>query len=386
MNIPKSIGFPRMRHETGEKRVFLPEFIHHLAKLGVQIYIEEGYGSRSGFIYEDYKRANPNIHRCSREEAFQKDVSLILRSPKPDEFSLVKRGSTLIAMLHYPTRPIRVARLKKLGIQAISLDSIANDNNIRLVENMKAVAWNGLEAAFDWLEKCCPGLVMSDQKPLHVLIIGTGMVGKHAVEAATKMGNIERNNDHMAANGPGVVALAIGRNVASNAATMEMLLMQADILVDASQRRDTSKPVIPNEWIACLPEHAVIVDLAVDPYTLEADPPVVRGVEGIPQGNLDQYVFHPDDPKWDSLVHKSIPSKHRRTTVTCYSWPGVHPEACMHHYARQLEPLLYHLFTKGYDGLSINGDYFERALYRGTLKAWLQGEADAAAAAKKGSE
>jgi hypothetical protein len=58
----------------------------------------------------------------------------------------------------------------------------------------------------------------------------------------------------------------------------------------------------------------------------------------------------------------------------------------MHHYARQLEPLLYHLFTKGYDGLSIHGDYFERALYRGTLKAWLQGEADAAIAAQKGSE
>jgi alanine dehydrogenase len=212
------------------------------------------------------------------------------------------------------------------------------------------------------------------------------MVGKRAVEAATKLGNIERNNDHIASNGPGVVALSVGRNIASNAATMETLFRQADILVDATQRRNPSRPVVPNAWIAWLPDHAVIVDLAVDPYTPDADPPVVRGVEGIPQGNLDQYIFHPNDPKWDSLVPKSIPSKHRRTAVTCYSWPGVHPEACMHHYARQLEPLLYHLFTKGYDGLSIHGDYFERALYRGTLKAWLQGEADAAIAAQKGSE
>jgi alanine dehydrogenase len=206
------------------------------------------------------------------------------------------------------------------------------------------------------------------------------------VEAATKLGNIERNNDHMASNGPGAVAVSIGRNIASNAATMEALFRQADILVDASQRRDPSKPVVPNRWIGWLPKHAVVVDLAVDPYTLDADPPVVRGLEGIPQGNLDQYVFPADDPKWDSLVPESIPSKHRRTTVTCYSWPGVHPEACMNHYARQLEPLVYHLFKKGHDGISINGDYFERALYRGTLKAWLQGEADAAIAAQKGSE
>jgi alanine dehydrogenase len=386
MNIPTTIGFPRMRQEAGEKRVFLPEFIQHLADLGVQVYIEEGYGARSGFSFEDYKRANPDIHMCSREEAFQNDVVLILRSPKPDEFQLFKRGSTLISMLHYPTRPIRLARLKKLGINAISLDSIANDDGIRLVENMKAVAWNGLEAAFDWLEKSWPGVIRPDKKPVQVLIIGTGMVGKHAVEAATKLGNIERNNDHMAAHGPGAVAPAIGRNIAYNAATMKTLFRQADVLVDATQRRDPSKPVVPNDWIAWLPEHAVIVDLAVDPYTLEASPPVVRGVEGIPQGNLDQYVFLPDDPKWEALVPASIPSKHRRTTVTCYSWPGVHPEACMQHYARQLEPLLYHLFTKGYEGISIHGDYFERALYRGTLKAWLQGEANKEISGQRRSE
>jgi alanine dehydrogenase len=100
----------------------------------------------------------------------------------------------------------------------------------------------------------------------------------------------------------------------------------------------------------------------------------VRGIEGIPQGNLDQYIFPPDDPKWNELVPESIPSKHRRAAVTCYSWPGVHPEACMRHYARQLHPLMYHLLKKGYDGISLQGDYFERALYRGTLKAWLGGE------------
>ena len=371
MNLPKTIGFPRMQQEPGEKRVFLPEFIQFIASLRVKVYIEEGYGSRSGYTFSDYKRANPNVFMCSREQAFQKDVVLILRSPKPDEFQLVKRGTTLISMLHYYTRPNRIERLKKLGINSISLDSIANDNNLRMVENMKAVAWNGIEAAFDWLEKSWPGLIRPNKKPINVLILGTGMVGKHAIEAATKLGNIERNSDHIASNGPGAVALSIGRNIASNPATMKTLMGQADIIVDATQRRDSSKPVVPNNWIAWLPKHAVVVDLAVDPYTLDADPPVVRGIEGIPQGNLNQYVFPADDPKWGKLVPNSIPSKHRRTTVTSYSWPGVHPEACMTHYAQQLEPFIEVLFEKGYEGLSLNGLYFERALYRATLKAWL---------------
>jgi len=375
MSIPTSIGFPRMKNEPGEKRVFLPEFIQFIANLGVKVYVEEGYGSRSGYTFEDYRRASTNVFMCTREEAFQKEASIILRSPKPDEFQLVKRGAILISMLHYPTRPKRIAILKELGINSISLDSIADDKNLRMVENMKAVAWNGLEAAFDWLEeKVWAGLVRPDGKPINVLILGTGMVGKHAIEAATKLGNVERNNDHITSNGPGAVALSIGRNIATNAITMKALMEQADILVDATQRRDASKPVVPNEWIAWLPDHAVVVDLAVDPYTLDTDPPVVRGIEGIPQGTLDKYVFPAEDPQWDRMVPESIPSKNRRTTVTCYSWPGVHPEACMTHYAQQLEPHMEVLFSKGYDGLSPKGAYFERALYRATLKAWIHGD------------
>jgi alanine dehydrogenase len=245
-----------------------------------------------------------------------------------------------------------------------------NDSGIRLVENMKAVAWNGLEAAFDALEKCWPGLNRPDGEPIQVLILGTGMVGKHAVDAATKLGNIERNSQHIREKGPGSVATTLGRNVSTHIDTMKRLFSQADILVDATQRRNASVPVVPNEWLGWLPDHAVVADLAVDPYTLNCNPEVVRGVEGIPQGNLDQFIFLPTDPNWDNTVPPSIPSKHRRAVATCYSWPGIHPETCMRHYAQQLTPLVEVLIEKGYDGLSIEGSYFDRALYRATLDGW----------------
>jgi alanine dehydrogenase len=85
---------------------------------------------------------------------------------------------------------------------------------------------------------------------------------------------------------------------------------------------------------------------------------------------LDKYVFQPGDEDWEDTVAKDVPTEHRRTTVTCYSWPGFHPEACMNHYGQQLAPMMPGLFKKGYDGLSLEGDFFERALYRATLKAW----------------
>lgn len=370
MTLSPTIGFPRMKTEAGEKRVFLPGFIEFLTQQGAHVFIEEGYGSRSGYTMDDYLSGSTHVHFCDREQAFQKDYVMILRSPKLEEFKLLGDGSCLISMLHYPTRPKRVALLKHLGSRAISLDSIVDDRNIRLVEDMKAVAWNGLEAAFDVLEKRWPGLERGDGKPFRVLIIGSGMVGKHAVEASTKLGNIERNNDQLRAGGPGSIAIVVGRNTSSNAGVMKELFQETDILVDAAYRHDPSLPVVPNDWIAWLPEHAVITDLSVDPYTMDIDPPVVRGIEGIPQGNLNQYIYYPDDPNWDKTIPSGIPTVHRRATVTCYSWPGIHPEASMLHYASQLRPLMRELLKTGYDKLEPDGEYFERALHRASLMNW----------------
>jgi alanine dehydrogenase len=359
------LGFPRMNKEAGERRVFLPDFIQYLSRFA-DIYIEEGYGSRDGFDFADYRQGNPKVHMTDREGAFRKDFVMILRSPNDDEFHLLKPGSCLISMLHYPTRPKRVEILQKLGIKAISLDSIADDNDIRLVENMHAVAWNGLEAAFDTLGKKDKDLIRNN-RPFMVLILGTGMVGKHAIEAATKLGNVERNNRHIQQKGPGAVALCVGRNITNQPEQLIKLMEGADILVDATNRRDPGQAVVQNAWLDCLPKNAVIVDLAVDPYLLDNEPKVVRGIEGIPQGNLDQYVFAPDDPNWDASVPAAVPSACRRTVVSCYSWPGIHPEACMEHYARQLEPMMEVLLTKPYESINLNGNYFERALARAKL-------------------
>jgi alanine dehydrogenase len=359
-----TIGFPRMMKEPGEKRVFLPDFIQYLTRYA-DVFLEEGYGSRSGFTFDDYRQGNPHIFTCDRREAYGQEFVLVLRSPSEADFHMLCQGGCLISMLHYPTRPKRVAALQSLGVNAISLDSIVDDYNIRLIENMKAVAWNGLETAFGILEKTWPGLLREKGQPFKVLVLGTGMVGKHAVEAATKLGNIERNTDHMQHDGPGAIAVSVGRNITSQTNLLEKLFRETDILVDATQRRDTSIPVVPNDWLAWLPEHAVVADLAVDPYTLSVTPPVVRGVEGIPQGNLDKYAFDPSDSDWDKTVPPSVASKIRRAVATCYSWPGIHPEACMNHYARQLMPLMEALFTRGYDGLDATGGYFERALSPG---------------------
>jgi alanine dehydrogenase len=367
-----TFGFPRMNREAGERRDFLPSLVASLTSVGCDVVVEDGIGSGMGFGDHDYLAAGARIG--DEVAALEQDVVVILRAPA--NFDLLPHGTTLVSMLHFPTRPARVAELVERGIEAISLDSIEDDAGRRLVVNARAVAWNGLEAAFHALSRTWPGLETKDRPPARVLIMGAGEIGRHAVEAATKYGDPFRAAWYATLGLPGVEAVTIGRNLTSHEGYLRDRLSSVDVLVDATQRHDASRPLIPNEWLGRLPAHAVICDLVVDPYLLDARPPTVRGIEGIPQGDLDRYVLGVDDPAW-SRVPPGVPTTERRTVASCYSWPGVHPAECMELYGRQLEPLLHALVEcGGVRGLRADGTPPERAMRRGSLRAWIDRPAE----------
>ena len=364
-----TVGFPRMHREASERRDFLPPLIGLLAANGAEVYLETGIGSGMGYNDTDYSIVSPNVHITDEEACYRQDIVVVLRAPE-GHYHLLRPGAVLVSMLHFSTRPARVAMLGELGIDALSLDLITNDNGRRLVENLRSVSWNGVSAAFAALERTWPNLKNPHRSTVKVTILGAGRVGRHAVEFATKYGDDARNEAFGRIGLPGVEVVTAGRNLTGDAGYLKGRLAVTDILIDATARRDPSVPVVPNAWIAVLPEHAVICDLAVDPYLLDASPRIVRGIEGIPQGDLDQWEFAPGDPAWDALP-PAIPTGERRTVVSCYSWPGVRPEPCMHVYGSQLAPLLELLVSNGgLDGIRPDGSYFEQALARGSLRHW----------------
>jgi alanine dehydrogenase len=177
-----------MHKETGERRDFLPPLVARLHKLGAAVCLEHGYRSGIGLAEADYLKVAPAARYVSHAEAYQQPIVLVLRCPADHELRAMAPGACLISMLHYPTRPERVTLLRGLGLEAISLDSIAEDSGRRLIENLRAVAWNGLEVGFQTLRRLYPppGFDSPRRPPIQVTLLGAGAVGSHTVQAAVR--------------------------------------------------------------------------------------------------------------------------------------------------------------------------------------------------------
>lgn len=364
-----NIGLPMMHMEAGERRAFLPDFVAKLEKIGANLVLERGYGVSMGLSQSDYTSLAPGVRFVSGDEAYDQDYVLILRCPPEDYLRKMHQGACLISMLHYPTRPERVAYLRSLGLEAISMDSIKDDSGRRIVENLRAVAWNGLEIAFQTLKTLypSPGFESPERNPLQVTVLGSGAVGTYVTQAAIRYANEQTWHDLAARNVPGVQVTTVDFDTTRLPGIMGRLLARTDILVDATQRPNPSRVVIPNDWIQVMPAHAVLLDLSVDPYACSEGRTIVKGIEGIPQGNLDQYIFRPDDPAYDRIPDCAS-TTHRRFVISCYSWPGIHPRECMKLYGQQLRPLLRTLIEKGgVRNVDPRGGFFERALSRAML-------------------
>lgn len=362
-----------MHKEAGERRDFLPELVAFAGRWGAEaVVLEEGYGSAMGVPPDAYLGAAPIARFGSYDECLQQDSVAVVRFPDEAAVSQLRAGAVLVTMVHYPTRPDRVALLESLGVRAVSLDAVVDDFGRRLVEHTEAVGWNGVHAAFQEIAATHPRFADPGRPPLRVTCLGAGAVGAHAVRASTRYGDPVLREELAAKGVPGVEVTVVDHDLTRHEDYMLDRLERTDLLIDATQRPDPSRVVVPNRWLAALPPDAVILDLSVDPYDTGHDPPLVKGIEGIPHGDLDGWVFRPDDPAYDA-IDPVIDSTNRRLALSCHAWPGLRPRDCMEVYSRQIEPVLRLLLTKPADEWDeSDGSPYERAVARGEMQRWLR--------------
>lgn len=366
------LGLPRMHMEAGERRDFLPDLVAAADRAGSrEIVLEHGYGQGMSLGADDYRAASSKVRFADHDEVLASDVVAVIRCPTEAGLRLMRPGTLLITMLHYPTRPQRTVLIHDLGLRAISLDGVIDDFGRRQVEYLEAVGWNGVRLAFVEIARLHPHFAHPSRRPLRVTCLGAGAVGGHAVRAATRYGDPALRAELAANEVPGVEVTVVDFDLTSHEDYLLGRLEVSDLLIDATQRVDPTKPVVPNPWIAALPPDAVILDLSVDPYDFTVDPPRTKGIEGVPHGNLDRYVFPVDHPAWDEIDH-GVDTRERRLALSCYAWPGVDPVDCMRVYGRQVEPVLGVALRIPVEHLATEStDPYERAVARAELGRWL---------------
>jgi alanine dehydrogenase len=367
-----SVGLLRMSEHPGERRDFMPRFVHRLEALGAsEIVLEVGYGSGMGLDAGQYLVEGGGVRFGDREDCLAQDVVLVIRCPQDDVIKHLRPGAILVSMLHYATRPARNSLLSDLGVRAVSLDSITDDRGRRLVENLELTAWAGVAEAFRQLALGWGAFAVPGRPPIRVTLLGAGALGMHAVHAASRYGDHEVREALHHAGVPGVEVAVVDHDLSWHEDYMVLRLRETDLLMDATLRRDPTVPVVPNGWVALLPAHATMLDLAADPYDLTSRPPQIKGIEGIPHGSLERFVFTPDDAAWDELG-SGVDTTYRRKALSCNAWPGLRPRDSMERYGEQIEDVMEVVLGVPIETWDRASSHLrERAVARGELERWL---------------
>ncbi|TLS38398.1 alanine dehydrogenase [Pseudalkalibacillus caeni] len=347
-----------MDKEQGEKRDFLPDFFADFINYDTSVYLEKGYGEKLGYIEEDYLQVNPNISFVKREEVFNKDLIVVIRSPEYEWIKQMKPNSSLLSMLHYETRPALLKLLKEKKINAFSLDSIVDDDFKRMMVTYEMTAYGGVYHALEHIDKS-----KVDNRPLKVTIMGLGNLGVEAGRCFSRLYNefnLKEKNIH------GVRVEYLEREITPFKEELKAIFEETDILVDATKRPDPEKVIIPNSLLNYLPEHAVVLDLTADPYEEKNGVQQGKAIEGLPHGNIDEYVFPVSHGKWNELPGY-VDSDNRRLAISCNAWPSVTPDKCMEVYGKKIRPFIDVLLRNGTSLDAHSKDLYERALYRSTI-------------------
>ncbi len=317
----REIGYLSMRFEEEEKRDFRPSYFNNMKDIPNPILLDYGYGKKMGYSEEDYIASNPNIVFTHRESVLNSDVLVSIRTPIDEELKMMKNGSVIFSMLHFVTHERRNQLLSNMGIKMYAMDSIVDEFGERMIQDFPGTVHNAMIAGFSLLD------ITKIQDKCRVLVIGTGEIGKLVAPHSIKLSPLP------------TIVCSIGRSITRDKLIMEQLLNDTDVLVDTSKRTDTSQHIIFNNMVELLPKHAVIIDISADDYDTKISPMQVKGIEGIPTGNLEQYLFDVNDPAYEKIP-ASVNKKYRRKLASCYSWPGVNPGRCLDRYETQIEPFI----------------------------------------------
>jgi NAD(P) transhydrogenase subunit alpha len=186
--IPKEI-------RAGERRVALdPDSCKKLIQAGLEVAIEAGAGEAAFYADDAYRNAGATVVKDAAELLGSAGLVLKVNAPEPQETSLLKPGTLLLASI-FPTRNLDAAkRLAEGGITAFSTDCIPRTTRAQAMDTLSSQAsitgYKGVLIGATELPKYFPMFMTAagTTLPAKVFVIGAGVAGLQAIATAKRLG------------------------------------------------------------------------------------------------------------------------------------------------------------------------------------------------------
>lgn len=269
-----TIGTPR-EIKTGETRVALtPALCRRCRALGARVLLERGAGLSAGFTDAEYRAAGATLVSGPEKVWRGSDLILKVKEPQPSEYPLMQAGQALFTYLHLAAGAGLTRALLRRGVLGIAYETVEGpDHSFPLLKPMSQVAGRlsiQIGAYFLQSQHGGSGVLLGGipgTMPGHVVVVGAGNSGAHAVQMAAGMGARVTVLDLDARKLEVIDAEYRGRVVTlvSNPGNLEHEVADADLLVGAVLIPAAKTPtVVPRRLLRRMRPGGVIVDIAID--------------------------------------------------------------------------------------------------------------------------
>ncbi len=268
------IGVPK-EIKIGETRVSMtPSLCRRCVALGAEVLIEKSAGIVAGFTDHEYRTAGATVVDDAVMVWRGADLILKVKEPLPAEYPLLREGQALFTYLHLAAGPQLTKVLLEKKILGIAYETVeGGDGSFPLLKPMSQIAGRlaiQVGAYFLQSQHGGSGVLLGGipgTMPGHVVVVGAGNSGAHAVQMAVGMGarvtvlDLDlRKLESLDSEYRGRVVTLI-----SNPANIEHAVASADLLVGAVLIPAAKAPVVvSSEHVARMRPGSVIVDIAID--------------------------------------------------------------------------------------------------------------------------
>ncbi len=269
-----TIGVPK-EIKIGETRVSMtPSLCRRCVSLGARVLIQKSAGLSAGFTDAEYRAAG--AVQVSHAAKLWRSAELILKvkEPLPAEYDLLQDSQTLFTYLHLAAGPALTKVLLRRRILGIAYETVEGaDGSFPLLKPMSQIAGRlaiQVGAYFLQSQHGGSGVLLGGipgTLPGHVVVVGAGNSGAHAVQMAAGMGARVTVLDLDTRKLESLDSEYRGRVVTlmSNLANLESCVADADLLVGAVLIPAAKAPtVVTNEMVSKMRPGSVIVDIAID--------------------------------------------------------------------------------------------------------------------------